>query len=117
MSIREDLGLHASLAGHGLAGAANATTLVVSDGAHAYRAFADHFGIAHIALNLSAGQRTWGIYHIQNVNNYDSRLKGWMRRFNGVATRYLDSYLGWHRTNDREGDTLSASRMLAAAWS
>jgi hypothetical protein len=39
-----------------------------------------------------------------------------MRRFNGVATKYLDSYLGWHRTNDREGDTLSASRMLAAAW-
>jgi hypothetical protein len=39
-----------------------------------------------------------------------------MRRFNGVATKYLDSYLGWHRANDREGNTLSASRMLAAAW-
>ena len=64
-----------------------------------YRAFADHFGIAHIALNLSAGQRTWGIYHIQNVNNYGSRLKGWMRRFNGVATKYLGqlSRLASHR--------------------
>ena len=58
----------------------------------------------------------WGIYHIQNVNSYGSRLKGWMRRFNGVATKYLDSYLGWHRANDREGDTLCASRILAAAW-
>ena len=33
--------------------------VLVSDGAHAYRAFADHYGIAQIALNLSAGQRTW----------------------------------------------------------
>ena len=69
-----------------------------------------------MGLNLSAGERTYGIYHIQNVNNYDSRLKTWMRRFNGVATKYLDSYLGWQRTNDREGNTLSASLMLAAAW-
>ncbi len=29
------------------------------------------------------------VYHIQNVNAYDSRLKGWMHRFNGVATKYL----------------------------
>jgi hypothetical protein len=39
-----------------------------------------------------------------------------VRRFNGVATKYLDSYLAWHRINDREGRTLNASRMLAAAW-
>jgi hypothetical protein len=34
---------------------------------------------------------------------YDSRLKTWIRRFNGVATKYLDSYLGWFRTLDRSG--------------
>ncbi len=38
--------------------------------------------------------------HIQNVNAYDSRLKGWMRRFHGVATVYLSSYLGWRRLLD-----------------
>ena len=92
------------------------SAVLVSDGAGAYRAFADEAGIAHVGLNLSAGERTRGIYHLQNANSYDSRLKGWIRRFNGVATKYLDSYLGWHRTDDREGNTLSASRMLAAAW-
>ncbi len=91
------------------------SAVLVSDGAGAYRAFADKAGIPHVQLNLSQGEHAWGIYHVQNVNSYCSRLKGWMRRFNGVATKYLDSYLGWHRTNDREGDTLSASRMLAAA--
>jgi hypothetical protein len=92
------------------------SAVLVSDGAGAYRAFADKAGIPHVQLNLSQGEHAWGIYHVQNVNNYCSRLKGWMRRFNGVATKYLDSYLGWHRTNDREGDTLSASRMLVAAY-
>jgi transposase-like protein len=92
------------------------TAVLVSDGAAAYCAFANKAGLAHVPLNLSAGERVKGIYHIQNVNNYDSRLKGWMRRFNGVATKYLDSYLGWHRACDRNGGSLSASRALAGAW-
>ena len=92
------------------------TAVLVSDGAQTYAAFARQAGLPHVGLNLSAGERTCGIYHIQNVNHYGSRLKTWMRRFNGVDTKYLDSYLGWHRTNDREGHTLCASRMLAAAW-
>lgn len=90
---------------------------LVSDGAQAYRAFANEAEILHVALNLSQGEHTWGVYHIQNVNNYCSRLKGWMRRFNGVATKYLDSYLGWHRTQDREGSTFNANSLVAAAWS
>src|SRR3954470_21634390 len=45
-----------------------------------------------------------------------ARLKGWMGRFNGVATRYLPSYLGWRRTLKRAPEP-SASRtwLLAAA--
>ena len=92
------------------------SAVLVTDGAQAYSAFARSASILHVGLNLSAGERTWGVYHIQNVNNYTSRLKTWMRRFNGVATKYLDSYLGWQRINDREGCTLDASRMLTAAW-
>lgn len=49
--------------------------ILVSDGAQAYRAFADKAEVVHVALNLSAGERRWGGYHIQNVNNYCSRLK------------------------------------------
>lgn len=36
-------------------------------------------------------------FHIQTVNAYHSTLKGWMRRFRGVATKYLKHYVGWHR--------------------
>jgi hypothetical protein len=35
-----------------------------------------------------------GAFHIQNVNAYDSRLKEWIRRFHGVATKYLENYVG-----------------------
>ena len=35
--------------------------------------------------------------HINNVNAYHSRLKQWLNRFNGVATKNLPNYLGWRR--------------------
>jgi len=35
------------------------------------------------------------------VNAYDSRLKSWMIRFHGVATKYLTHYLGWRRLLER----------------
>jgi hypothetical protein len=41
-----------------------------------------------------------GVYHIQNVNSYQSRLKRWIDRFNGVATKYLQHYLAWFRYLD-----------------
>ena len=37
-------------------------------------------------------------FHINNVNAYHSRPKEWMRRFHGVATANLPSYLSWRRT-------------------
>lgn len=79
------------------------SAVLVRDGAGTYRIIAGRAGIPHVALNLSAGWHAWGIHHIQNVNNYYSQLKGWMRRFNGMATKYLVSCLGWRRADDREG--------------
>jgi transposase-like protein len=69
--------------------------LLVTDGHAAYRSFACKAGLAHHAVNLSAGVRVDGDLHVQNVNAYHSRFKQWLRRFNGVASRYLPNYLGW----------------------
>ena len=68
-------------------------------------------------VNLAAGVRVIErIFHVQNVNAFDSRLKGWMVKFNGVATKYLESYLGWFRTLDRSGEnTLKPASFLASA--
>ena len=89
--------------------------LLVSDGRPAYSQFADKAGLLHISLNASKGERTFGSYHIQNVNAYISRLKDWMRRFKGVASRYLASYLGWWRMIDRLGETLTPRKCCAKA--
>lgn len=51
-------------------------------------------------------------FHVQNVNAYHSRLKGWMRRFNGVATERLPNYLGWRR--QLENGPPSPKGLLAA---
>jgi hypothetical protein len=56
-----------------------------------------------------------GVYHIQNVNAYDSRLKGWMHRFHGVATKYLENYLGWRRWLERWGNANTPQMALDAA--
>lgn len=90
-------------------------TLLISDGAKSYGAFAAKQGILHVWIIASKGEHVWQGYHIQNVNSYTSRLKTWMVRFRGVATKYLDSYLGWRRMIDRDGDDASAAHYLLAA--
>ena len=64
-------------------------------------ATAKKLDVHHEAMNLSAGERVRGPWHIQNVNAYHGRLKGWMHRFKGVATSNLESYLAWLRAIDR----------------
>lgn len=78
--------------------------VLCTDGSSVYRAVAQKLKITHRPINLSAGVRVIaGVYHVQNVNAYDSRLKGWMARFHGVATKYLQNYLGWRRWLERWG--------------
>lgn len=73
--------------------------------------------MTHRPVNVSAGQRVIaGVYHIQNVNAFDSRLKNWIRRFHGIATKYLDSHLGWFRALDRSAASgLAPASLLALA--
>ena len=62
--------------------------ILCSDGSPVYTALAKQLHIAHQPVNISAGIRVVNnAFHIQNVNAYDSRLKGWMIRFHGVATK------------------------------
>ena len=73
----------------------NKDALLVTDGARVYPLCADKLGITHEPLNLSAGERVRGDLHIQTVNSRHERLKTFLRRYRGIATRYLDSYLKW----------------------
>ena len=113
-AVLPDLGAPAIAAALGPVIAADA--VLCSDGARAYAAFAAEHGLHHEPVNLSAGIRVrGGAFHVQNVNAYHGRLKGWMRRFNGVATHHLPSYLGWRRTLERAAEPSASKTWLLAA--
>lgn len=74
------------------------SALLCTDTATNYKKFAKKKKLQHETVNERQKQRVKkGIYHIQHVNNFHHRLKDWMERFQGVATKYLDNYLYWFR--------------------
>lgn len=96
-------------------------TTLCTDAEAQYRKFAKEAGVDHQEINAKAGVRVKrGIFHIQHVNAHHSRLKQWIRRFNGVATRWTDNYLTWFRFVDRHGQLDRAEaihQMLVSACS
>ncbi|REL28563.1 IS1595 family transposase [Thalassotalea euphylliae] len=93
-------------------------SVLCSDGFRSYRVMAKQLNIAHKEINFSKGIRVVEkVFHIQNVNAYHGRLHNWMKRFHGVATKYLSNYLAWDRffetrTNPNENNLLLAQTQL-----
>lgn len=78
--------------------------VLVTDAWRAYKTYAKEKGLEHYRIKSNDGKHVIkGIYHIQNVNGVHSRLKQWIDRFNGVASKYLDNYLAWFLFVDRRG--------------
>ncbi len=91
-------------------------TLLCMDGDKALIAFAEAEGIEYELIVASKGEHVHEtVLHIQNVNAYGGRFKQWLVRFNGVATKYLQSYLGWRRWLEKGEDAISSQSALAAA--
>lgn len=76
-----------------------ADTLLITDGDHELCNAAKARNIVtHLALPGSESRGVKGSpFHLQVSNAFHSSLKTWMARFNGVATKYLENYVGWHR--------------------
>lgn len=59
------------------------------------------------------------IYHIQNINRIHKQLKEWIRRFNGVSTKYLQNYLNYYRivfsTQNKTNQTKTAILSILTA--
>ena len=91
-------------------------TVLCTDGSNIYRSFAKKEDIPHKRLIASSKIRVIDkIFHIQNLNAYISRLKTWLTSFYGVATRYLDNYLGWPRLIEANKAENSEKYFLNAA--
>ena len=91
-------------------------SLLCTDGATVYNSVAKDYNIAHESVIFGKyGYVKERVFHVQHVNAYDSRLKSWMVRFKGVATKYLPNYLGWRRMIERIGNQLSPIRLFTVA--
>ena len=75
-------------------GRINKDSTIVTDKARAYIGFAETNELNLIQLKNGVAKK--GIYNIQHINNYHSRLKKFMNNFNGVSTKYLNNYLIWN---------------------
>lgn len=69
-------------------------TVLVTDKERAYIKFAEESKLS--LIRIKADNHIYkGIYHIQHINAFHSRLKGFMRGFNGISTKHLNNYLAW----------------------
>ncbi len=75
-------------------------TLLCTDGSGAFRKAAAGLGVAAKSIAVSYdGRVQGGVYHVQTVNNYHQRLRGWVNgQLRGVSTKYMPNYLAWMRT-------------------
>lgn len=100
-----------------LGGAVTPASEFCCDGGSAIVAFARRAGIpTHILPAPGKPNPRAPDFHINNVNAYHDRLKEWLRRFHGVATKNLPNYLGWRRTLEAFGDKATAERWILGAF-
>jgi len=75
-------------------------SLLFSEENSIYENFTKVKSIQHSVIKERKNMVKNNIVHIDNVKKYHSCLCKWMKRFNGVATKYFDNYLSWYRFLD-----------------
>ena len=74
--------------------------VLCTDAQSAYNPLCEQHHILHkVSQNL---QTVEGGFHIQSINAHHNRLKNGIKRFHGVATKYLGHYLGWFRARETQ---------------
>lgn len=56
----------------------------------------------HITLHWSRTTSVEDRYRLDEVRATTRRLRTWLKRFRGVASKYLDNYMRWHQAVDAE---------------
>ncbi len=88
--------------------------LLITAKLKSFKTFSAHQHLKQKTITPSNTERADECYHLQHVNSYHCTLKTWMQRFHGVATKYLNSYLGWsHELFNRHIDNPIAFLKLA----
>lgn len=65
--------------------------------------------------SITIVERSYERCHVRNVEAYARRLLVWLERFRGVASRYRDNYLLWHRIVDPDDGPVWACAVVVAS--
>ncbi len=96
-----------------LSGKIRKGTVFCKDAHRSYSAFARTQELEHHKIKVgSKGYTKDQVYHVQTVNSKVSRLKTWIRDFNGVSTKYLQNYLNWFITLEKLRNKALALKMF-----
>lgn len=88
-------------------------TILCTDQYSGYNAFAQKKNLLH--KQVPGWDRKWTtkkIYHLQHVNNVHSKLKNWIRQFNGVSSKYLPNYLIYFKIREIIKEYKNQEKML-----
>ncbi|MCP4253858.1 MAG: IS1595 family transposase, partial [Candidatus Scalindua sp.] len=81
-----------------LDGLLESDVLLCCDNKDIYKEFAIDNSLRHGVVDISNGEFIKkDVVHIQNTRVYCNKMRNWMERFHGVATKYLESYVSWYR--------------------
>lgn len=75
-----------------------------SDENSIYRKFSEDNG--HRLVQIKGRKTVKGIYHIQYLNAYHTKLKAFVASFKGVSSKYLNNYLVWNNAVEHKGGSL-----------
>ena len=88
-------------------------SILCTDSHKSYIQFASNNGLE--LQQVKRGKHKEGVFHIQHINAFHSKLKKWISRFNGVATKYLANYMYWFKWLqffNEDKDTIESKKLL-----
>jgi transposase-like protein len=85
-------------------------SVICTDKEKSYLKFAKSNNLEHIRLEEYKAKK--GIYHINHINSYHTRLKKFIDKFNGVSTKHLNNYLIWNNIINENNSSNSESFMV-----
>lgn len=96
--------------------------LLITDGARYFKKAVDTYGFIDWKRQVTIKKGTKRLpntnspYHIQRINSYHSRLKRFIRNYNGISSRYLPGYLllfDYLQNNKNVDDTTLCREILS----
>jgi transposase-like protein len=91
-------------------------SILCTDSHKSYIRFARNLNLE--LQQIERGKHKEGIYHIQHMNAFHSKLKEWMYKFHSVATKYLANYMYWFKWLQlfkTEKDSVKSKHLLVHA--